>query len=354
MGGLVRSACLNNYAQIARSFGLDPLQELRKVGLEPKCLHEPDLKIPIVAVARLLENAAHTLGVMDFGLRMAQSRKLSNLGPLALLCRDASTIRAALMAIRNFMYLHNQGLVMNIEESGGIAVLRIEQISLGNHPIRQAMELSVAMTQRVLKTLLGHHWHPLVICFRHSAPPDDSPHRRAFGTSVQFDSPMDGIVCRSNELDKALPNSDPEMARYVQQYLETIREDVKITLLAQVRQIIWTLVTTGHCTADQVAACLKCDRRTLHRQLVREGETFSTLLDQTRAELALRHLESSTIPLGEIAARLGFSELSAFSRWFNRHFHYSPSAWRARHADGCMKNGDPTRRLRPIVGTPSV
>ncbi|MNQ36766.1 HTH-type transcriptional regulator VirS [compost metagenome] len=333
MSRLIRSACLTNYAELARSFNVDPMQQLRLVGLDPRCLLQPDLKIPTEAVARLLESSAREAGVDDFGLRMAETRKLSNLGPLALLCRDEPTIRSALEAMRDFLYLHNQGLVLSIEESSGVVVLRMEQVTVGNLCVRQSIELAGAVTHRLLKTLLGNHWHPSVVCFRHAPPLDDSRHRRVFGTSVQFNSLMDGIVCRSSDLDKALPSADPDMARYVHQYLESIREGSKTALLEQVRQIIWMLLPTGRCSVEQVAAHLGRDRRTLHRQLTQEGETFSSLLDQARAELAMRHLAHSNHPLSEIAGVLGFSELSAFSRWFSRHFDCSPSTWRARQVN---------------------
>ncbi|MNF63176.1 HTH-type transcriptional regulator VirS [compost metagenome] len=332
MGHLVRSASLTHYAEIARSLNVDPMQQLRLVGLDPRCLQEPDLKIPTEAVARLLDNSAREAGVDDFGLRMAESRKLSNLGPLALLWRDEPTIRSALQSFRDFLYLHNQGLVLDIEESGGVVVLRLEQVTVGNLSVRQAVELSVAVTHRLLKTLLGKHWHPSIVSFRHAAPLDDSRHRRVFGTTVQFDSLMDSIVCRSSDLDKVLPSADPEMARYVHQYLESIREESRTALLEQVRQMIWMLLPAGRCSVEQVAALLERDRRTLHRQLTREGETFSSLLDQVRKELAMRHLANANRPLSEIAGVLGFSELSAFSRWFSRHFGCSPSAWRVRQA----------------------
>lgn len=79
---------------------------------------------------------------------------------------------------------------------------------------------------------------------------------------------------------------------------------------------------------EHVAAHLGRDRRTLHRQLMREGETFSSLLDQVRRELATRYLATPHHPLSEIAGVLGFSELSAFPRWFSRLFDCSPSIWR--------------------------
>ena len=334
MTGLVRSACLTHYAEVARSLGLDPLQQLRAVELSPRCLQQLDLKIPVEAVGRLLENSAQAAGVEDFGLRMAEQRKLSNLGPLALLLRDEPSIRLALEAFRDYLYLHNEGLVLRIEEDNGVVVLREEQVTVGHLPVRQAMELSVAVTYRLLKSLLGARWQPRAVCFSHKAPEDAAIYRRIFGAPVQFNSVVDGIVLRSSDLDQPLPSADPEMSRYIHQYLQSIRQEARTNLVEQVRQMIWMLLPGGRCSVEQVASHLGRDRRTLHRQLQREGESFSSLLDKVRGELALRHLENAQRPLGDIAELLGFSALSAFSRWFSQRFACSPSAWRSGQGAG--------------------
>lgn len=334
MTGLVRSACLTNYAQIARAAGLDPLAQLRAVDLSPRCLEQLDLKIPTEAVGRLLENSARLAGLEDFGLRMAETRQLSNLGPLALLLRDEPTIRQALEAFRDYLYLHNEGLVLLIEEGNGVVLLREEQVTVGHLPVRQAMELSIAVTYRLLKSLLGSGWAPSAVCFSHSAPQELAIYQRIFGAPVQFNSLVDGIVCRSSDLDRPLPSADPQLARYVHQYLQSIRQEARTALVEQVRQLIWMLLPSGRCSVEQVASHLGRDRRTLHRQLLREGQSFTALLDQVRGELALRHLHNSARPLSEIAELLGFSALSAFSRWFARRFGCTASAWRAQHPDG--------------------
>jgi AraC-like DNA-binding protein len=345
MKGLVRSASLTNYAEIARSLNVEPLQQMRLVGLEPRCLLQPDLKISIEAVARLLDSSARAAGVEDFGLRMAESRKASNLGPLALLWREP-TLRAALKTLQEFLYLHNQGLVLDIEENGGVVVLRFELVTVSHLLVRQSVELAVAVAHRMLKALLGDHWHPSAVCFRHCAALDDCRHQRVFGTAVQFNCLMDGIVCRTIDLDRVLPTADPEMALQVNQYLKSIHDDARTALLAQVHQMIWMLLPTGRCSVEQVAAHLGRDRRTLHRQLTREGETFSSLLDQVRRELATRFLVNPHHPLSEIAGVLGFSELSAFSRWFSRLFDCSPSTWRSQPSPTAARKTTPrTGRL---------
>ena len=44
-------------------------------------------------------------------------------------------------------------------------------------------------------------------------------------------------------------------------------------------------------------------------------------------------VEHGQRPLNEIARMLGFSGLSAFSRWFREQFGDSPRQWRRRRAD---------------------
>ena len=90
-------------------------------------------------------------------------------------------------------------------------------------------------------------------------------------------------------------------------------------------------MTCWRCAVDRVAAHLDIDRRTIHRQLAREGETFSSVLCAVRADLAARHIRDGNRPLAEIAELLGFSALSAFSRWFRKRFGASVTDWRKMH-----------------------
>ena len=99
MTALIRSAVLTSFTDVAASCGLDARALLVDAGLPQRCLDEPDLKVPARAVAHLLELAAQRGHEPAFGLRLAESRRLSNLGPLGLLVRDEPTLRDALEAV---------------------------------------------------------------------------------------------------------------------------------------------------------------------------------------------------------------------------------------------------------------
>ena len=329
---LVRSACLTNFREVAATTGIDARAQLRLAGIDWRCLDDPDLKIPAASVCALLERSAAAAGIENFGLRMAQMRRLSNLGLIALLAREEASVRAALQSLIRTLYLHNEGIVLVLEEANGIAVVHEDFIALAGGSMRQAVELSIGVTFRMLREFLGPAWQPSSVCFTHHAPRDTRLHAEMFGTRVQFNSILNGITCRSHELDRAMPSADPESARMVREYLIGSAGAARPSDVAQVQRLIWNLLATGRCTADVVARHLGFDRRTLHRRLERHGTTFSTLVDEIRAEIVQRRLEDRELPLGELSSLLGFSALSAFSRWFAARYGKSPSAWRARGA----------------------
>lgn len=324
----VRSAALTNYADVARSLGLDPFAQLRAAGLDPQCLNNPDLKIPVVRVHALLESSAHAAGVDDFGLRMAMSRRLSNLGLIALAAREEPTVREALQCLQRTMHLHNEALRIDIEEANDVAVIREQILARVQGSMRQAVELAIGVLYRVVKEFLGEGWSPMAVCFMHGPPRDLANYRKVFSCSVQFNSVLNGITCRKRDLDRAMPRADPQSLRTIEQYLKAAAEH-QPTQSERTTHLILSLLPSGRCTAELVARYLGIDRRTLHRRLEGEGTSFSVLVDDVRKEAAQRHLGNAQQPIADLAPMLGFSDASAFSRWFSGKFGCPPRRWRS-------------------------
>ena len=326
--GFIRSASLTNFGEVARTSGLDPARLLREVGLPLRCLREPEMRIPIEAVRRLLETAAERSGVEAFGLLMAETRRLSNLGPIGLLVREQPTVRLAIEALARYTRRLNEALFLTIEESGEVVVLREELIVGHAGPVRQSTELAIGVVFRTLRAFLGPDWKPRRVCFAHDAPADRSVHQRVFGRTVEFGHDFNGIVCARRDLEAPNPNADPAMMRYARHLVEGDPEAGPQRTTAQVRELVVALIATGDCTIDAVAQHLGVDRRTVHRRLTAEGETFSGIIDGVRRELALRYLDNRNRTLAEVASLLGFSAPSGFSRWFRRQFKQTASAQR--------------------------
>ncbi len=135
--------------------GLDPGRMLRDFGLTQGCLQDPELKVPIDAVRGLLEASAERSGVEAFGLLMAETRRLSSLGPLGLLIREQPTLRLAVEALALYANRLNAALFLTIEDAGDVVVLREELISGGSGSLRQSTELAIGVALRCCKRCWG-------------------------------------------------------------------------------------------------------------------------------------------------------------------------------------------------------
>jgi AraC-like DNA-binding protein len=328
MPSLIRSAVLSHYVEVARSVRLDPYRMIAEFRLPPASLTDPDLRIPAVAVGQLLEESARRSGRIDFGLCLADQRTFANLGALALLVREQPSVRKALDVLVGYMFLHSEALLLNMRERDGEGIISLAFELDRPVPIRQGVELGIGFLHRSFQHLFRERWKPLAICFTHAAPPRSEAHRQFFRTDVRFNQDFNGIVCASRDMDAAVPAADAKMARYVQEYLDTLAERRNDSMSANVRECIHVMLPSGLCSAEAVAARLGVDRRTVHRHLASEGRTFSSILDSVRAELLTRYLDNRDRPLASVAELLGFSALSAFSRWFRGQFGCSVSEWR--------------------------
>jgi len=343
MSSFIRSASLNNYVEVARSVGLDPYQQLSAAGISHYALLDPDTRIPLEALGRLLETSARVAGVEGFGLRMAETRQLAHLGALAFALREEPTLRGALESMARHMRVHNEGLATRIEEVEGLVIIREELLGVRvPGSARQSVELAVGVLYRMLHLFLGPSWRPRSICFTHAAPANGTTHTRIFGMPLLFNQDFDGIVCRASDLEAPLPTYDPIMAQQVKQYLDTMLAQTNSSMLDKVRQLVVTMLPSGNCSVDSVAQHLGVDRRTVHQRLSVYRENYSTVLNATRVDLVRRYIENRERPLSEVAMLLGFSSLSAFSRWFSGQFGCSVSKWRASRLESSQ--GDPAPR----------
>lgn len=333
MSYFLRSASLTNYVDVARALGLDPHHMLRAAKISRNALLDPDIRIPAALVGKLLEASAGAARVDDFGLRMAELRQFSNLGPLAFVVREEPTLRRALESMVRYMSLQNEALVMRVEEADGMVLIRLQLLSDVPGKLRQATELAAGVMYRMLTLFLGPAWRPRSICFTHTAPESQATCLRVFGIPALYNQDFDGIVCVAQDLEAPLPSYDPVMAQQVKRYLGTLLAQSNTSMADKVRKLVHALMPSGMCSVDRVAQQLGVDRRTVHRWLEQEGTTYSDIVNEARAGLATRYIENRARPLSEVATLLGFSSLSAFSRWFGVQFGCSVSKWRARQGD---------------------
>jgi AraC-like DNA-binding protein len=331
MSTKVRVAVLANYLEVAQHLKLDPQPFLQQVGLNKAILSNPDSQIPIDSALTLLEESAHETGCMTFGLRMAESRQLSDFGAVSLVITHQRTLRDVMRTIIQYRHLLNGALAMHIEDVGGKVIIREEILADQSTFNRQGIDLALGVLHRMCHALLGAHWHPISIHFTHSAPDDLQLHRRIFGCPLEFDSEFNGIVCNAADFDYPNPTADPVMAQYAERFINTLPVANEITIVQEVRRMIYFLLPMGRATIEQVALGLGLNVRSMQRQLEEADCVFSDLVNDVRRDLVVRYMENQKFSLSYIAELLGYAMPSSFTRWFSIQFGMTPANWRKAH-----------------------
>ncbi|QSX77516.1 AraC family transcriptional regulator [Agrilutibacter solisilvae] len=329
MSSLIRAATLKNYFEVAQQLDLNPQPLLRAAGLSRTMLTDPERRIPASAVLRLLEDSARQSGCDTFGLRMAESRQLSDFGVVSLLLIHQPTLRDALVTTMKYRHLLNELLAIHVEERGRTVVIREEFVTdSGFTSSRQAIELALGALYRLCGFLLGPHWKPHSVNFTHGAPENLLIHRRVFRCPAEFDREFNGIVCEASDLNAPNPSADPAMALYVKRLVEALPAPTRNSIATDIRKDLYILMPMGQATIEQVAVGRGMNVRTLQRRLEEANETFSDVLHSVRTQLALRYMENPQYSLQVVGRLLGFSSPSSFTRWFSGAFGMAPREWR--------------------------
>ncbi|WP_228877031.1 AraC family transcriptional regulator [Paraburkholderia saeva] len=333
MHTLTRSASLTDYEHVARSVGLDPLRMLRMARLPATVLDDPNMMISVDSVGWLLEESARLSGQEAFGLLLAETRSLANLGMLALAIREEPTLRAAVQFFARYMRLHNAGVQFRLDDAGDVALLHVAVNMQGHGVWRQAIEQTTGVALRTLRALAHDTFRPAKISFTHARPASLEVHRRVLGSAIEFSQECNAIVCRSRDLDMPIPAADPALKSEMKRWLDMQLAGLRDGPTQRTRQIVRMLLPAGLCSVDQVAQHLGMHRRTLNRHLAAEGESVTTIINAVRAELAEEYLTNSERKLYEVAELLGFSSACELSRWFRGEFGKTPSDWVAHYRE---------------------
>jgi AraC-like DNA-binding protein len=327
MTDLIRSACLTHFAEVARTAGIDPKAMLRRARLPLSCLDHQDMRIAVSGVRRLLEASAAAAGIDEFGLLMAERGGLSNLGPVALIVREQATVGTAIEALARYIHIHHDAMRLRIEHHSDVVTIALFLRGRLPRAQRQSTEMALGSVHRIIRSLFNADWRPLDVHFMHAPPRNRRYYRNFFGCNVTFDSDCDAIFCTADDMEHVIPTAHPLIARYLQSRVAAF-DNRPESWDDKVSELVRSLLPSGNCTIERVAEYLACSRRTIHRNLLDCGTSFSAILDAQRADLVTRLIEDRNRSLAETAELLGFSAQSAMARWFRGRFGSSITQWR--------------------------
>jgi AraC-like DNA-binding protein len=117
-----------------------------------------------------------------------------------------------------------------------------------------------------------------------------------------------------------------QLTEQAEKYLRSLYQQDNIA--GELKRKLANLLARGEANADAACRALRLSRRTLQRRLKAEKTSFQKILNEVRAELAVKYLEDARLKSLEIAMLLGYSSLSSFTTAFKSWYDMPPAAYR--------------------------
>ncbi|WP_427968252.1 AraC family transcriptional regulator ligand-binding domain-containing protein [Altererythrobacter sp.] len=319
--------------------GYDPEALLRKAGIAPAILIDPDLRLD----GRDFQHLTYTIqgemndifmGFMEqpgkLGLDREQGRVRFQCATLGEALRSSTQFREVIRNDISYEYVDDA----------------------------KRREFTLTVNYRVIPEVdrALFHWHRLTLIYRYYSwligrrialrrasfeepEPVEPDARRRYGIfdcERHFDASAYSLTFdRKYLLSPIIRKSEAEHVDYVLDNPDWFSIPGQGASWArQTEQVIMRLQQRGVWSPNiaTVAAMLSVGARTLRRNLARDNESFTRIKARMRCDLAIAYLIATDLPITVVAEYVGFCEPPDFTHAFVGWTGLNPSAYRERHA----------------------
>lgn len=320
---LIRSGAFEGFQKLIHKFGGNPVAIVRNAGLSMGQFRDPNSYISYPKMAELLERASESCSAPFFGLMLANQQNTGVFGDIvATICQEP-TVLDAIKKMDRYLYLHAGGIHVSPHSVGEDTEIRITFDFDSPIGLNQLRQFSVGRMISLIAWLTEYNPYSFNICLKQARP--DSTN--TLYNAVKFASSFDGMKVPTRVLEEK-PRLDESLREsHFNDYLGYLRNRYPNNLIDQSKEVIGSLLPSGDCSLNRVAASLDLHSRALQRMLQDEDTSYGELLRQVRQSIAEQHLVSRNMSITDLALNLGYVEVSVFSRNFKKWTGLSPRQW---------------------------
>lgn len=321
-------------ARALKARGVDPAQVLQACGLRISELRDPDTRVSIARINRLLDAASEATGDEAFPLRIAGHAHPSTFSILGYSMMASESLRDMLQRLARYKRIVSNTCRLELHDAPRTVTLRMQIArDVDGRPVLSQGTVSgfFSVVLHFMRQLHDPAFAPLSAGMTGRPPAFADALADDLACRLSFDATANHLVFDRSDLETPLPTANPQITRVherllVQSLARLDRED----MVSAVRSQIMDSLPMGPPSQAELAGRLHMSRRHLQRKLGQQGTSYKALLDETRRSLALQHLQEGQLSLGEISYMLGFSSVNNFSRAFQRWMGVPPGLYRRR------------------------
>lgn len=298
------------------------------VRLDPRLLETPTAAIGLDQYCAILEAASAKSGDGALGLDFGQQFRPDMLGLIGYVALSSGTMLRAAENLAKYFHHHQQSTVttLSFEAPFWRLTYRVDPRRIAERA--QDAAVTLGMFCNVFRHC-SPDWTPDEVHLEQARDENWREIEQAFGAPAVFGQPTNALLFRPERAAAPMPHADPRLLDLLCANLTGLGMGAAPpSLVDQIRATIRERLGQGPLDLQTVSDALETPRWTLQRRLAEANANFAELLDEVRREVADRHLLDDGLQIGQVSERLGYAEVSAFTRAFKRWYDVSPAQYR--------------------------
>lgn len=304
---------------------------LRKAGIAPALLKFSHGRVSAQHFSALWLGVAACLDDELFG----QDARRMKVGSFAMLARTlvhCDDLRVALHTMARFLNLILDDFHCTLTVDAGRAGLTITQRPDAGAPRVMGHETLLMMMHGLACWLIGRRIPIVEASFAYPEPAASAEYPRMYCERLRFDQAATVLSFDAACLDQKVVQD----LRSARQFIAGAPANIVLKyrnsggLAAQIRRRLRAAARTEWPDFDHIAGSLHMTPSTLRRRLLDEGQSFQSIKDQLRRDMAIHALCHTSKSVSDISNDLGFAEASAFHRAFKKWTGGRPGEYRQR------------------------
>lgn len=292
--------------------------------LAEELLENSNRRFPFTLIATSVEFASQQLQDPVLGLNAVDVNDMPYSGAYVMLHDKACTLEEFIQLLSRYMCLFTEIGVYSVRHSkphSRITFCPRDRSLTSFHQMDGALLIAAKMNERYCGA------RPLAAFIDHECPPGcEAVYEARFGCPVSFGQSHCSLDYHIEELTRVRRVMESPL---IAARLEKRRDELYGDNIVEKSQfIIRRLLIRGEPKREHVARDLAMSVRTYQRMLSSHHTTFKALLEGTRKQLAVEHLQHNALTVQDVALLLGYSETSQFYKAFRRWFNCSPGEFR--------------------------
>ncbi len=321
-----------------RSRGLDQNDLLMRAGISPELLASSSARVSSRHYGMLWHLIAQTLDDEFFGM---DSHRMKS-GSFTLLCHaviHSDTLERGLRRATRFLRLVLDDLAGELCREGDTAHIVLKdlpdnKVDSSGKPLAAKRAFAYGTYMIILHGLacwlVGRRIPLSNADFPCAEPPFSNEWKILFSRQLNFNQDHCQISFPASYLDMANIQNERTMKEFLRSAPANFLVKYKnsASLSAKIRRRLREWHPAAWPDFDTLAQQFNASTATLRRRLDDEGESYRSIMDELRRDLAISLLSETQLSVSDIAVELGFAESSAFHRAFKKWTGARPGEYR--------------------------